>query len=1193
MKVKNELFSSLFEEVEKLNNRYELSKNIGDGYYEPGMMEFLDKSYGVYNEETESLVIRFEVAGTRYEGRTEYIEYLRKGDTVTVVRDKTNCFNPNNFYLESNRKVNIGNIPASLCNVMAPLFDRENLVIEKSVVSYVEPISKRSKHAKKAVLFVELACRLVVTIDTNHVATSFETNDYDYYGFDDVYDEFDYYDDFDDEPDVTDENIIAENNPNADLKTADEIESIVSEEFVLTKPETFEMTVVPDLTSKMPEGKCTLFAKLRKRIVREFKKVTYIGDIQISDDEYDTLIRYVQVVFDFIKSNRSHSVVDPVFAVALVQIGIKNYNGKYWTHVSKYIEGGLTAVYQGWIGRSFVATLSKYDKIHVSADEMVNNILMHSFITQYYAEDFFNFLFAYYQRDLDRDLTRHTKEMRNHLIQSMKKGENSARTYKIKKHTSDAVTANEIGCKIRIRRILQFMDNYFFKGELPGSGNRVTQLFINWAKNSDVFEKARKEYSGLGKRGQKRFSSPYFKFNMIRNSVDLVLPSQIVRLDDDELLADISWKIRFASLEFSLEAECDGSVTGCRTRTINDFSVESGFIFNDFTIELIKNKTEVVRKFVIKSDCVRFFDEDGDMINYIDYLPAGDVYAFTKPDDEIISDAIVGAEKKIALNLYTLSLVKGDVVKLPDGKARPVGKGLEEGILIKSFVDGVRVADDENIHVYSSAPLVYFSMEEKLEAGTVIEIDTVRYRFNVDYCLKFASNVKSDKFGYILKLDSFGLEEGIHEIAINIPNDRKNRVYRFAFIKDFGFDFIEAPYIFKETGRIRFKDNITAEALDDFVSRESNLFEFDILPDEDTLSFKVKASTQDVVIKIDIPTFKWKFDDEEWEVSNPEMIWYTEFPNRIYLKFPGEKVRLFMNPPETVDISFDSDDDNYEASFFKNKDEQIFECDTTKMFSWFGRHDPIRRLYIDFDSERFVFARVITKCILHSCDLDADYTENKLLLRCDISGIADCFVDITYKDKLIAEKARVTTRGVRIDAPLDDGKYSVVFYEQDEDEDEFGFGVDDYVEFDQKDCFYKNPYDFTNKIINVESISKKEKQISIFKAATYDLYPKWTVSALVKDDTEAFGYLGEIKMDGSKDVQKVKIVFPDYKNLNRAYIYCYSFLDGNCYDFCYNFSDKRLINSKYVQLTDRNILKLTDSMYYFNVSVKERKGRLY
>lgn len=46
-------------------------------------------------------------------------------------------------------------MPAELCNVIAPLYDNGELLIESAFVSFVDPISKRSRHAKQAVLFVE------------------------------------------------------------------------------------------------------------------------------------------------------------------------------------------------------------------------------------------------------------------------------------------------------------------------------------------------------------------------------------------------------------------------------------------------------------------------------------------------------------------------------------------------------------------------------------------------------------------------------------------------------------------------------------------------------------------------------------------------------------------------------------------------------------------------------------------------------------------------------------------------------------------------------------------------------------------------------------------------------------------------------------------------------------------------------
>ena len=45
-------------------------------------------------------------------------------------------------------------------NAIAPLYDAGVLCFEQATVSFVEPISKRSRHAKQAVLFVELKAKL-------------------------------------------------------------------------------------------------------------------------------------------------------------------------------------------------------------------------------------------------------------------------------------------------------------------------------------------------------------------------------------------------------------------------------------------------------------------------------------------------------------------------------------------------------------------------------------------------------------------------------------------------------------------------------------------------------------------------------------------------------------------------------------------------------------------------------------------------------------------------------------------------------------------------------------------------------------------------------------------------------------------------------------------------------------------------
>ena len=151
----------LLMEMQKLRERYELSKKVGPEYFEPGMMEYLDQSYGEYDETTGVMVLRFEARGTRYEGRTERIENVCLGDEIRVMRDNQNPYNSNNFVLLDRRGQNLGNMAATLCNALAPLYDSGNAVFEKAVVSFVEPISKRGRHAKQAMLFVELRLRIV------------------------------------------------------------------------------------------------------------------------------------------------------------------------------------------------------------------------------------------------------------------------------------------------------------------------------------------------------------------------------------------------------------------------------------------------------------------------------------------------------------------------------------------------------------------------------------------------------------------------------------------------------------------------------------------------------------------------------------------------------------------------------------------------------------------------------------------------------------------------------------------------------------------------------------------------------------------------------------------------------------------------------------------------------------------------
>lgn len=157
-----EQIQNLLAEADRLHCRHESAHAIEAAYFEPGAMEYPAQSEGIYDAENGTILLRFEVKGTRYEGRTERIENVTVGMPVHLVRDRENAYNSKNFMIMTPKGKDLGNMPAALCNVIAPLYDGGNALFVKSTVSFVDPISKRSRHAKQAVLFVELQMQVKI-----------------------------------------------------------------------------------------------------------------------------------------------------------------------------------------------------------------------------------------------------------------------------------------------------------------------------------------------------------------------------------------------------------------------------------------------------------------------------------------------------------------------------------------------------------------------------------------------------------------------------------------------------------------------------------------------------------------------------------------------------------------------------------------------------------------------------------------------------------------------------------------------------------------------------------------------------------------------------------------------------------------------------------------------------------------------
>lgn len=150
----------LLDYIKTLNNKHELSLTRDEEYFEPGMMENLEQYKGEYDEISNTIILRVESKGLRYDNRTQNLEQMTVNDPVCIKRDSANAFNSNNFTIESDKGLTLGNLPADLCNVLAPLYDSGYATISTSTISYIEKLRERSRYAKQGVMFVELCIKI-------------------------------------------------------------------------------------------------------------------------------------------------------------------------------------------------------------------------------------------------------------------------------------------------------------------------------------------------------------------------------------------------------------------------------------------------------------------------------------------------------------------------------------------------------------------------------------------------------------------------------------------------------------------------------------------------------------------------------------------------------------------------------------------------------------------------------------------------------------------------------------------------------------------------------------------------------------------------------------------------------------------------------------------------------------------------
>ena len=221
-----------------------------------------------------------------------------------------------------------------------------------------------------------------------------------------------------------------------------------------------------------------------------------------------------------------------------------------------------------------------------------------------------------------------------------------------------------------------------------------------------------------------------------------------------------------------------------------------------------------------------------------------------------------------------------------------------------------------------------------------------------------------------------------------------------------------------------------------------------------------------------------------------------------------------------------------------------------------------------------------------NCNISEDRPNGLIIFKGEIIGLTDCAADIYFNDVLIAEKAPVTTGGIKLRLPFLSGAYRIDYFEIIEDEET---GEKTYHPFDSVVCRYVNKYDITEKTIYLLGATEKKREQMIFKPDVFVFGTAPTVTDIRFAEGSNELYEGTLHLADDVDLP-VQVEFLEDNNFRQAYVSFYS-EEEECYmDFLYDKKANRIVPTEDESLSAtqarlRYILLLPDD-YYFNTQVK-------
>lgn len=900
------------------------------------------------------------------------------------------------------------------------------------------------------------------------------------------------------------------------------------------------------------------YQRFNKKFEKFFQKKTkLLGEIYLSEKEYEALIEIARNRVKTFIDSENFTRWDLVTSVALVHIGIKDYTeGNYWDRVCETLNLNLNALQRTNIGQLFLATLKKYglfiyDNPNTKNNSYVNNILIHGLVPNNYIEDFFEFIYTFYEINLNRSisssLTTDLKYLSSFISESLEnksddvkvKTSESVRTYKLRKSTKLFIGLQDRKARLLIRRLVKLMDAKYWNGELPRDPkNRITQAFLRWSEKSPRFQ-TDIEVTATGRgRGQKQFTSPYLTFDFRAETFNLIVPPQ--KFKNDEFTGEIVLLINIDNKVSTYKLKAFGIIGGYRTEE-KCINIPNESIFKRISIRI---SSGVSRQFNIAESNYIILDELGQRTNSV---LNGTNYIITKPGVVVESESIIEKRYYLKYTFYYINVEADSIIFIDNLQISSSTSGITEGLKSKGLVKGVTATseDGELLPVYAYHPNILYRVNNKNIEGVGIIINRKRYRIiDIEDKVNLKQfELKDGTSGIGLYFNLSGLlgeERDVVELSLDEPGSYRMRgTQKYILIPKFKYNFFEAPYVFKDKAVIEITNGQGLRPVN-MKKIEHEIYGINLYPEKTYAKFETCISDKQYTLAFEIPYLRWRFENSEWKIGSEEELWYKDIGDELVVDLPyvGNITLILNNDPETKQEGVYRDG--------------TYRFNIKKYAGYFIERGAKHQINIRFNDQTITIATILSRCIAKYANLLYDPINKTLRGSFVIAGRGKCVADIVYKNtgEKIAENVDIVDGKLNLKVDFKGGIHKVTLYSVEEDD--FGFGSVRRPIL-SRDVDTTDPYDLTNKSLKIRSIKYR-----VFRER---LYQEYLIENII--NSEQLGvYYGDIFIIDSerkrlwKEVSPVKVIFTDIENMNKAVIKLK--YDDEWSDFLYDTRRKEL-----------------------------------